>query len=145
MIKKQSMIELISNTEWMPLEKIRGLKGKSSFEENTVYLLFHKGKKDSKSADKVLFKFGPTILDKLGWKRKDKICIYNNPDNLLQMKVVKSDSGVGYSLAIDATFPFGGFQFAWPYSSVCPLEKKKRFVVAHEIFNGKILLVDANL
>jgi len=91
----------------------------------------------------VSIRMGENVLNKLGWKKNNKIVVFQAKDDLFSLKLVRTENGNGYTLkSQNGKLPMCFISFTWPHKNV-PLEERPYRIVEHEIFNGNILVFRA--
>jgi len=136
MKKKQpkSLKDLIDKIDWMMIEPGRG---STRLPDDSVTIGFCQSKKNDPTINEVRVRFGKEVLEKLNWKSGDKVCVFNDPDDLLTFMLVKSDSGVGYTVAQETGSPSSRVHFRWRHK--LPLTKKPPTSVEYEIHKKHIV------
>jgi hypothetical protein len=139
-IVKPSLIDLISNDNWMEIEPSHGGRLTNAWDKTVAS--FNASKGVGTTVDQIKLVIGRHILEQLGWEVGNRVCIYHNPDYLTQIKLIKSDNNSGYKLTTINNSKNAIINFRWRHIEV-PLNQERNKSVEHVIFK-KILLVDLN-
>src|ERR1700722_3211484 len=68
---------------------------------------------------KVTIRIGVDIIDKLGWEFKDRLIVYNHPDNLMAFKLVKTEMA-GFTLSKEGGGRSGVVVYTWNHKEFKP-------------------------
>lgn len=105
--------DLAKEVSWVAIEKATSKGGKAQIEGNEIHLGFLDSKQTPGVFNKVRLRFGKDVLKILGWKRKDKICVYHHPDNYFALRLIKSENGGGWKIKFPAGSDNGEIFFTW--------------------------------
>jgi hypothetical protein len=104
-----------------------------------IGVTFHSSKKGSIIPNSVTFCIGEDLLNKMKWSEGDKICVYNDPDDIFHFMLTKSTSDNGYKIAKYQGSVTYRIKITWRNSVT--LKPLKLTVFPHEIDGGNKLLV----
>jgi hypothetical protein len=99
--------------------------------KNAVYVGINKGYAKTNNNPKICVRITKDIIQELGWKRKDKIAVFHDKDNL--RKLFFFISGSGFTFVDHDTL--GQFEFLWKQN--IQLELRNSCCIPHEIINTK--------
>lgn len=137
---KESLLDLVDKVNWLQIVPSYG-RGHSVSSNEHVSVGFSKSKPSKPDLDRIRIIIGKDIMDKLGWLIGERVIVYHNPDYLMQLKIVKSDSNTGYKLAKDNNFGRAAVQFSWQHE--LKLVNRPLSVIEHVAYKRQ-LMVDMN-
>lgn len=132
-MKKNSLASLVDKIDWLMLAPVRGNK----VDQARINVAFGMAKKDGE-INRITIQIGQEIIEEMGWNKGDRIFIYNNPNDLMVFRLIKSGTGSGWKLAYDVLRGTYKLQFTWMHKEVI-LKKRYSLPVEHEIHKGNIL------
>lgn len=119
---------LIERVDWI---KITSTSGHLAQDPNKIAISYSSPHKDGK-VNRIKVKIGNLVLERMKWQQKDRICVYQNPDDLMDFMLIKSENeDTGYRLASEG----GGrsLVITYPWKSTVILKPMKTTVVDHLI------------
>jgi hypothetical protein len=128
-MKQFSLQALMNKIDWLSIEP---MSGRSMSGLNDIAVQFKKDKKDSEIVDRVIIKIGAEVAKQLGWTKGDRLFIYNDPDDLMLFRILKSNSNTGWKLQPVANTPH--FQLSFKWTASLPLTEMKPSIVKHTVF-----------
>jgi hypothetical protein len=150
-IRKQSKMKeekfdiktMYDEVEWTPLQKSsHGGTRVALINHDQVGVIFCESKKDSGKIDRMIIRIGENITERLSWDKGDKIVVMQNPKNLMEFMLVKTEAGDGFVLGV-INKTSRGFRIQLPWRHEKPLNKCQR-VVDHFIKNRKLIIFNVN-
>lgn len=124
---KYNFTKLLDKLDWVSSTSNLNKQHPDKFSEFGIGFAFQKVSNTTKGAPanigNVTIRFTHARLKSLGWDLKDKICIYHDPDDVFNLKLIKSQNG--YKLGGTVGVLYSQITFKWPYDKEVPLQLKK--------------------
>jgi hypothetical protein len=130
MQKQVSLQGLMAKIDWLQIQGIPG-GGQNKFDPKRIAISFKRNKKTNK-VDSIEIKFGFEVVKDLGWMKGDKLYVFNDPNDLMMFRILKSKSREGYKLQEITNTPH--FKIAFKWNSELILQEKKNEEVKFTIF-----------
>lgn len=135
---------MLDKIEWKMLEPTRNFGERMDSDEIFVRF-FPNNAKDKNIVNRVMISIGKNIMDEMRWFTKDRICVLQDPDNLLRFQLVKSESGKGFSLQKqNPSCTQHTISFAWNIKEI-KLELRRSLPVDYYVYKGNILIFTVDL
>lgn len=144
-----TLLERAANINWLRKVKERkNITRGSEVKPNEVKLQFSKYYYKKKNADikdarTICIRIGFDIINLLGWKEKDKIYVDQNPDSLLETRLIKKENGgAGFSSTLRKMGHAYLLCLQWKYPDKIKLDFESPFAVQYHIFEKNQLLFE---
>lgn len=135
---------MLDKIEWKMLEPTRNFGEKMDNDEVFVRF-FPNNTKDKNNINRVMVSVGKNVMDEMRWFTKDKICVLQDPDNLLRFQLVKSDAGKGFTLhKANITSSQHVVSFPWNSREI-KLDPRRSLPVDFYVYKGNILIFTVDL
>lgn len=128
-----SLLELMNKIDWIQLENKNG--GSKARHKGKVLVCSVIKNPLRENNYKFNFKFTKELREELGWELGDRICVMRDPNNVLNMKLVKANTG--YTLALDGKTSTSRINFTC--EQVIPLKEIKNLPVEYLPYQNQLI------
>lgn len=132
---KTSLKDLIDSIQWQAIEVYQ--KGLQRLAPDKITVGFFQGKKTDPKINEVRVRLGREVMNSLKWEAGDKIMPLYDPDDQMNFLMVKSDSGVGYTLGSESNSTSCRISFKW--NRDIPLRRMAPKAVEFECYKKQLI------